>query len=80
MKSEKLRKWDILKQAGIERPYNITDIRSMLGIKIPYEVAYTVEFQKNFIAGVRQCNSHAIPFVWHIEKSIDCPNCQIHQI
>ena len=36
---------------------------------------YSDEWQEWFASGVRRCEKHAYPFVWHIMQATECPQC-----
>lgn len=66
--------WERLKAYGIEHGYNQADVECFLKHPVGDEV-YEPEFQQKFIEGIRRCENHAYPFVWHAKTSDECPKC-----
>lgn len=40
------------------------------------ETIRTNEFQDWFLSGMRQCNVHPYPQIWHIVNGLECPVCK----
>ena len=36
---------------------------------------YQDEWQEWFASGIRRCDKHAYPFVWHVMQATECPKC-----
>src|SRR5258708_5727283 len=74
--------YSILKEGGIERPYNKSDIMNLLKnehgclvFNLNESMVYDVDFQKWFIAGIRWCENHPYPFQWHSCVRTYCSKC-----
>lgn len=80
--SDELTHWQKLKAAGIERPYNRSDVESLLKnehgcivFNLDPDKVYSVDFQNWFIAGMRGCDKHQYKFVWHACVRPTCRKC-----